>query len=139
MKHSYYSWFAHQLDEWSLARLRARDERREKARLRLEAYQLRLEKEEDQKEEIRMTGMGFVRCSRCSFYSDPNLMLDMVSVASPKAAADFKCFTPEDLEEPKQLILNTDKRKPRVPADFRKFRAVFVCIETPRRCKSMHT
>jgi hypothetical protein len=41
MKRSYYSWFAHQLDEWSLARLRARDERREKTRLRREAYQLR--------------------------------------------------------------------------------------------------
>jgi hypothetical protein len=137
---SYYQWFCHQIEEFRLARLQARQLKRDKAQLKLEEYQLRLEKEQDAREEVRMVDLGFTRCKRCSYYSAPDLMLDMISVAALKCAADLKSFGPEDMEELKQLILNSDRRKPRVPSDFKKYRAVFVCVETPcRRCKSAHT
>jgi hypothetical protein len=137
---TYYQWFMHQIEEFQLARLQARQLKRDKAQAKLEEYQMRLEREDDAKEEIKMLDLGFTRCKRCSYYSAPDLMLDMISVAAVKAAADLKTFAAEDLEELKQLILNTDRRKPHVPADFKKYRPVFVCVETPcRRCKSAHT
>jgi hypothetical protein len=140
MSRTYYQWFCDQIEEWRLARLQARQLKRDKAQLKLEEYQLRLEKEQDAREEIKMLDLGFTRCKRCSYYSAPDLMLDMIQVAALKAAADLKTFAAEDLEELKQLILNTDRRKPHVPHDFKKFRSVFVCVETPcRRCKSAHT
>jgi hypothetical protein len=140
MSRTYYQWFCDQIEEWRLSRLQARQLKRDKAQLKLEEYQLRLEKEQDAREEVKMLELGFTRCKRCSYYSAPDLMLDMISVAALKAAADLKTFCAEDLEELKQLILNTDRRKPHVPHDFKKFRSVFVCVETPcRRCKSAHT
>jgi hypothetical protein len=138
-KRTYYQWLCEQVEEWSLARLKARELRKEKEHARLKAYHARLEQEADAQEEARMSSLGFARCKRCSYYTSPEATLEQVSVAALKAASELKCFSAEELLELQALILNTDKRKARKPEEFAKFKQVFVCVEVPcKRCKSMH-
>jgi hypothetical protein len=138
-RRSYWKWFCDQIDEIALARLKARQERKARADARLEAYRLRLEAEDDAKDQVHMEALGFARCKRCSYYTSPDALLEQVSVAALKCASDLKTFSAEDLQELQALILNADRRKARVPSDFKKFKAVFVCCEVPcKRCKTMH-
>jgi len=66
-------------------------------------------------------------------------MLTQVSVAALKVANELKTFDAAELLELQALVLNTDRRKAHVPCDFKKFKAVFVCLEVPcKRCKTMH-
>ena len=127
-KMTYWKWFLTSLEEFALARERARQEKREKAAARLDAYRVKMEFEEDAKDQAKMEALGYTRCTVMRHYISPDQMLADSTRCALKVAQDCKKYTAEDLIELQSLMLDY-KRKPRKPCDFRKYESVFKGLE----------
>jgi hypothetical protein len=113
--------------------------RRDRVQKRVSEYKLKLEMDEDAKEESKMHEIGYTRCQKCSFYTEPSKLLEHVCESALKFATESKKYSADELVQLQMLIMNNNRKEPRVPEDFYKFREVFAFLEVKcKHCNRCH-
>ena len=144
-KMTYYERLCDFINYLSVKRHERKQQRKKRLEERLQKHIKKLELIEDRKKQAGMEDKGYTRCGLCKFYTPPDVLLQNICKAvllkanETKLENGMKKYSPEQLVELQQLILNSDRKKVHEVSEFDRFRELFLYVDVKcGNCQHTH-